>query len=217
MCSRRYFSSEIYITSVYFKNFRICFDWCCILYCAFSAFVIRESSLPRWDPIFWLRSNCFGWKPLLATEPLSGSSAEASATLSADVSTVITSSAVDSGLSSLSCFSMFSSGLWCGVPPRELTFTLSNVPRLPQTFCEMVYFTQTVLFLFAVKNTHVTYINERCRDSSAKTICVGRLIKLKRSGKESVINLRTGKDIINYEALSRIGRKKFRAIFMTRK
>lgn len=113
-------------------NFRICFVWCCMLYWAFSAFMINESSLSKWDPIFWLRSRCFGLTPLFGWS-------SGSITLSVVVSTVITSSAVafaDPGSSWLA-LGFGSSGLWCGVPPREPTFTLSNVPRLPQTVCEI--------------------------------------------------------------------------------
>ncbi|KYN14936.1 Anaphase-promoting complex subunit 7 [Trachymyrmex cornetzi] len=32
-----------------------------------------------------------------------------------------------------------SSGLWCGAPPQEFTFTLSNIPRLPQTVYRILY------------------------------------------------------------------------------
>lgn len=119
--------------SNYFKNFRICFVWCCILYCAFSAFEIRESSLSKWDPIFWLRSSCFGWTP----PPAGGFVASAAMSLDAstDVSSVTTSSDTIS-----SCLQESgSSGLCCGVPPRELTFPLSNVPRLPQTVCKKFF------------------------------------------------------------------------------
>lgn len=140
---RRLFGGSNYL----FRNFRICFVWCCILYWAFSAFMISESSLSRWDPIFWLRSICFGWTPLF-----SGSAFAASAMMSSDVSTVITSSAADPGSFWASWSSGFgSSDLWCGVPLRELTFTLSNDPRLPQTVYRILFQVRISLLIWCAQ------------------------------------------------------------------
>ena len=120
------------ISLVYFLMIcRICLFWCCMLYWAFSALVMSESSLSRCEPIFSFKSIFFGF-----TETFS-----ACWTASLEVSIVRVSSSV--GCSWLAAFSTSPSGdrgLWSGVLARELTRTRNRVLRLPQTVWKLLSF-----------------------------------------------------------------------------
>jgi hypothetical protein len=102
------------------KNCFICEVWCFMLYWAFSAFFMSESSLSRWDSTFALRSTFLA----VTGRGLTSDSCSASAS----------SSAI--GGSSASCCWPDAVD-WSDVDPDcDWTRAFSKVPKLPQTVCK---------------------------------------------------------------------------------